>query len=43
MDERYFNLVVMAGGVGNRLWPLSRQAYPKQYQKLVQSSDAHKN
>ena len=41
MDKCYFNPVVMAGGVGSRLWPLSRQAYPKQYQKLVQSSEDH--
>ena len=25
----------MAGGVGTRLWPISRQATPKQFQKLV--------
>ena len=25
----------MAGGVGSRLWPLSRSAFPKQYQALV--------
>jgi mannose-1-phosphate guanylyltransferase len=30
-----FNLVVMAGGVGSRLWPLSRASFPKQYQVLV--------
>ena len=29
------NPVVMAGGVGSRLWPLSRAAFPKQYQVLV--------
>ncbi|MEM9421438.1 MAG: mannose-1-phosphate guanylyltransferase/mannose-6-phosphate isomerase [Pseudomonadota bacterium] len=27
--------VIMAGGVGSRLWPLSRQRTPKQFQALV--------
>jgi len=27
--------VVLAGGSGTRLWPLSRQAYPKQFLRLV--------
>ena len=27
--------VIMAGGFGTRLWPLSRQNYPKQALKLV--------
>ena len=36
MSIQVFNPVVMAGGVGSRLWPLSRAAYPKQYQELVQ-------
>ncbi|MDO6805574.1 sugar phosphate nucleotidyltransferase, partial [Wenyingzhuangia sp. 1_MG-2023] len=26
--------VIMAGGSGTRLWPLSRTAYPKQFLKL---------
>ena len=30
-----FNPVVMAGGVGSRMWPLSRACFPKQYQQLV--------
>lgn len=28
-------LVIMAGGRGTRLWPVSRQGKPKQFQKLV--------
>ena len=31
------NPVVIAGGVGSRLWPLSRVAFPKQYQVLVEN------
>ncbi len=27
--------VIMAGGSGSRLWPLSRKLYPKQFLKLV--------
>ena len=29
------NPVVMADGVGSHLWPLSRVAFPKQYQALL--------
>jgi mannose-1-phosphate guanylyltransferase len=29
------NPVVMAGGVGSQLWPLSRAAFPKRYQVLL--------
>ena len=29
------NVVIMSGGSGTRLWPLSRELYPKQFQKLV--------
>ncbi|KKZ15123.1 MAG: mannose-1-phosphate guanyltransferase, partial [Candidatus Synechococcus spongiarum 142] len=29
--------VVLCGGVGTRLWPLSRSAYPKQFLSLVGS------
>jgi len=27
--------VILAGGVGSRLWPLSRQLFPKQLFKLT--------
>ncbi len=27
--------VILAGGSGSRLWPLSRKSYPKQFAKLV--------
>ncbi len=29
--------VIMAGGTGSRLWPLSRQLNPKQFLKLTDS------
>lgn len=32
---KVFHPVVMAGGVGSRLWPLSRASYPKQFQCLI--------
>jgi mannose-1-phosphate guanylyltransferase len=35
--DMIINPVVMAGGVGSRLWPLSRAAFPKQYQVLVEN------
>ena len=38
--HKCFNPVVMAGGVGSRLWPLSRSAFPKQYQALVRSRES---
>jgi len=27
--------VILSGGVGSRLWPLSRESYPKQLLALV--------
>jgi len=35
MENLIFSPVVMAGGVGSRLWPLSRASYPKQFQCLI--------
>ena len=35
--DMIINPVVMAGGVGSRLWPLSRAAFPKQYRGLVEN------
>jgi len=39
--DQCFNPVVMAGGVGSRLWPLSRASFPKQYQQLVDNEHGH--
>jgi len=39
--NKCFNPVVMAGGVGSRLWPLSRASFPKQYQQLVDNEHGH--
>ena len=32
--------VILCGGTGTRLWPLSRASYPKQYWALAGSGDA---
>lgn len=33
--NKFFNPVILAGGIGSRLWPLSRADYPKQFQELL--------
>lgn len=33
--EKHYYAVIMAGGGGTRLWPLSRQAHPKQLLRLI--------
>ncbi|MFH0776100.1 MAG: sugar phosphate nucleotidyltransferase [Patescibacteria group bacterium] len=33
--QRTLQILILAGGVGTRLWPMSRQKLPKQFQKLV--------
>lgn len=33
--NRNFYAVIMAGGTGTRLWPVSRKKYPKQFQKFT--------
>ncbi|WP_432448306.1 mannose-1-phosphate guanylyltransferase/mannose-6-phosphate isomerase [Aliiroseovarius marinus] len=30
--------IILAGGIGTRLWPISRQSYPKQFRKLRDGS-----
>lgn len=34
MDKEHNYAVIMAGGAGTRLWPMSRQSSPKQFQAL---------
>ena len=31
--------VILSGGSGKRLWPLSRDSFPKQYIKLISASE----
>ena len=31
--------VILSGGTGSRLWPLSRESFPKQYLKLNEDSE----
>ena len=31
--------VILAGGTGSRLWPLSRECFPKQFLKLTNEDD----
>ncbi len=33
MDNRY--VIIMAGGVGSRFWPLSRREKPKQFLDIL--------
>ncbi len=35
MEKRMLVPVILAGGVGSRLWPLSRESYPKQFIPLL--------
>ena len=28
--------IILAGGTGSRLWPLSRESFPKQFHKLIE-------
>ena len=31
--------IILAGGTGTRLWPLSRESFPKQFLKLTDEDD----
>ena len=35
MDNRY--VIIMAGGVGSRFWPLSRREKPKQFLDITRN------
>ena len=37
MSQQRLQTVIMAGGSGSRLWPVSRSMYPKQFQALTGS------
>ena len=32
--------IILSGGVGTRLWPLSRKSFPKQYQNIIKKNNA---
>jgi mannose-1-phosphate guanylyltransferase len=34
VNNKYMKIIIMAGGTGTRLWPLSRTSKPKQFQPL---------
>lgn len=35
VDKKMITPVILCGGSGTRLWPLSRKSYPKQFSKLI--------
>ncbi len=37
MNEESIIPIILCGGTGTRLWPLSRESYPKQYLNLLQN------
>ena len=38
MENKEIIPVILSGGTGSRLWPLSRASYPKQYISLIQNN-----
>ena len=38
MDKVYISPVILSGGSGSRLWPLSREEYPKQFLSFLDSN-----
>ncbi len=38
MNTTLITPVILAGGIGTRLWPLSRQAMPKQFLPLLDNT-----
>ncbi len=40
MNNSNYFAVIMAGGVGSRFWPVSTQAYPKQFHDMLGTGDS---
>ncbi|TCK84952.1 mannose-1-phosphate guanylyltransferase [Albibacterium bauzanense] len=40
MNNKHINLFIMAGGVGSRFWPKSRNAFPKQFIDILGTGDS---
>ena len=38
MKKDHLLPLILCGGSGSRLWPLSRESYPKQYLNLIDDS-----
>ena len=39
MSKSYINPVILCGGSGTRLWPLSRKSFPKQYLSFISKNN----
>ncbi|GAB4406105.1 MAG: mannose-1-phosphate guanylyltransferase [Bacteroidia bacterium] len=35
MKHQHLYIIIMAGGIGSRFWPMSRQQYPKQFHDIL--------
>ena len=35
MENKHLFCIIMAGGIGSRFWPMSKQNYPKQFLDIL--------
>jgi mannose-1-phosphate guanylyltransferase len=42
-ERQYMKIVILAGGGGTRLWPLSRESQPKQFSKIIGDKTLYEN